>query len=98
MTWLTGSASRADQYVNTLRLRWLTLAGNQIALPVPATSTTLIVAFLNKEATLKYGVIAVPNWNTTVWVTAKGAGGCTLNFGSAAPANAAVDLATFRSD
>lgn len=93
-----GSSSRVDRWLNVLRRRWLTQAGNQLALSVPATNTTLAVVFINPEATLKYGVIAIPNWNTTVWVTAKTASGCTLNFGAAAPANAFVDLATFRSE
>lgn len=95
---LGGSPTREPKWLNALRRRWLTQAGNQLALAVPATNTALAVVFINSEATLKYGVIAIPNWNTAVWVTAKTASGCTLNFSNAAPANAAVDIATFRSE
>jgi hypothetical protein len=93
-----GGSTRGDRWLNALKRRWLTQAGNQLALPVTATNTTLAVVFLNPENTIHYGVIAVPNWNTTVWVTAKTATGCTLNFGTAAPGSAVVDVATFRSE
>lgn len=93
-----GASTRVDRWANALRRRWLTTGGNQIALPVPATNTSLAVTFLNAMATLKYGVIVTPNWNTTVWVTAKAATGCTVNFGSAAPANATIDIATYQSE
>ena len=93
-----GASVKSTRWLNVLMRRWLTDAGNQLAVAVPAANTTLPVTFLNKESTLTYGVIVIPNWNTTVWVTAKTATGCTANFGTAAPANASIDLATFRSE
>jgi hypothetical protein len=84
--------------IRRLIVRWLTPAGNQVATSVTAAATTVAVTFPRAEADTSYGVVATPNWGTTVWVTNKATTGCTINFGTAAPANASVDLITFRSE
>lgn len=78
--------------------RWLTPAGNKVALAVTAAATTVAVTWDRSEGDATYGVIATPNWGTTVYVTAKTTAGCTVNFGTAAPVGALVDIATFRSE
>lgn len=79
-----------------LERRWLTLAGNRVGLAVTAAATTLTVTLSPAEFDIEYGVSAMPNWGTTVWVTSKQLGQFTLNFGTAAPGSATVDVATFR--
>lgn len=79
-----------------LERRWLTLAGNRVDLAVTAAATTKVVTLAPAEFDIEYGVVAMPNWGTTVWVTGKQLGQFTLNFGTAAPGAATVDVATFR--
>ena len=43
-----------------------------------------------------YGVVATPNWNTTVYITNKATTGFRINFGTNAPAYAYVDWFLFR--
>lgn len=43
------------------------------------------------EPDASYGVMVVPNWSTTCYVTAKTRSGFTVEFGTAAPANAKID-------
>ena len=90
--------ARDDTYWERLRRRFLTSAGNRVAVAVTAAATTVAVTFPRTEVDTSYGVNATPNWGTTVWVTNKTTTGCTVNFGTAAPANATVDLITFRSE
>lgn len=90
--------ARADATWKRLLLRWFTQAGNRVAVSVTLAAVAQAVTFARAESDTKYGVIATPNWGTTCWVTAKTLTGCTLNFGTGAPANATVDVATFRSE
>lgn len=81
-----------------LRRRYLTAAGTACNLAVPAGAARLAVVFARREQDAAYGVAASASWATTVAVTAKSATGCTLAFGTAAPAGATVDVAVFRSE
>lgn len=90
--------ARGDTYWERLRRRFLTSAGNQVATSVTAAASTVTVTFPRTEVDASYGVVATPNWGTTVWVSNKSTTGCTINFGTAAPANATVDFITFRSE
>lgn len=67
-----------------------------MALSVTAAATTKVVTLSPAEFDVEYGVLATPSWGTTVWVTGKQLGQFTLNFGTAAPGSATVDVATFR--
>lgn len=49
-----------------------------------------------QETDANYGVIVTPSWGTTAWVTNKATSGFTINFGTAAPANATVDWILMR--
>lgn len=91
-------SAREDTSWLRLQRRFLTVAGNTIATSVTAAATTKVITFPRTEVDTSYGVLATPNWGTTVWVTNKSTTGCTVNFGTAAPANATVDLITFRSE
>jgi len=81
-----------------LRRRLLTPAGNGVRLSVTAAATTKAVAFTREMPDTTYGIVATPSWNTTVYPTNRTTTGFTLNFGTAAPANATVDYVTFRSE
>ncbi len=91
-------AAREARQLAVLRRRVLTAAGTAVNVAVTASATTLAVTFAQPEVDTSYGVTVTPNWNTTVWVTAKSVSGMTLNFGTAAPANATVDWHSFRSE
>lgn len=90
--------AREDTYWERIRRRYLTSAGTKVGQSVTAAATTVAVTFPRTEVDTSYGVLATPNWGTTVWVTTKTTTGCTINFGTAAPANATVDFITFRSE
>lgn len=81
-----------------LRLRFFTSAGTKVAQAVTAAATSVAVTWPRTEVDAAYGVVATPNWGTTCWVSARTTTGCTVNFGTAAPANATVDILTFRSE
>ena len=81
-----------------VRRRVLTLAGNQVNLAVALAAVNKAVVFTHTETDASYGVVVSPNWLTTYSVTAKTTTGCTVNFGTAAPANAAIDIFTFRAE
>lgn len=89
-------APRDEAQLQRLLKRTLTLAGNRVALPVPSSATTLVATLTPDEFDAGYGVCATPNWGTTLWVTGKGTTQFTLHFGTAAPADATVDVLTFR--
>jgi hypothetical protein len=78
--------------------RWLTSAGNQVAVAVTAAATTVSVTWPRTEGDASYGVLCTPNWATGFGVTAKTTTGCTITFLVAAPVGATVDIATFRSE
>lgn len=90
--------AREDTEWRRLRRRALTSAGNIVARAVTAAATSVPVTFPRAEVDASYGVVVTPSWNTTVWVTNKTTAGCTINFGTAAPPSAGVDLLTFRSE
>lgn len=81
-----------------LQVRHLTSLGNLVDFPVTAGVATLAVTFPMAEAKVSFGVVALPNWLTTVRVTTKTRTGFTLDFGTVAPANASLDICTFRSE
>lgn len=86
-----------ERHLHQLRLRFLTNGGNARGVAVTATATTVAVTFATPEPDTSYGVVATANWGTTVFVTNKATTGFTINFGTAAPANATVDYIVFRS-
>lgn len=90
--------AREDTYWLRLRRRFLTSAGNGIAQAVATGASSVAVTFPRAEVDASYGVVATPSWGTTVWVTAKSTTGCTINFGTAAPAGGTVDFITFRTE
>lgn len=56
---------------------------------VPQGNTSANVSI--KADSTNYLVLAMPSWNTTLWITNKTASGFTGNFGTAAPASAKID-------
>ncbi len=90
--------ARDEERSRRLLLRFLTQAGNGVAVPVTVTATTKAITLPRTERDGQYGVCVTPSWGTTTWVTAKTATGFTINLGTAAPANATVDYATFRTE
>jgi hypothetical protein len=90
--------AREDTQWLRVRRRFLTSAGNTVAQAVTAAASSVAVTFPRTEVDASYGVVATPNWGTTVWVTNKTTTGCTINFGTAAPASATVDFITFRTE
>lgn len=92
------SDARQDAIWLRIRRRFFTSAGNTVAQAVTAAATSTSISFPRTEVDTSYGVNATPNWGTTVWVTNKTTTGCTVNFGTAAPASASVDVITFRSE
>ncbi len=89
---------RDDTYWLRLRRRFLTSAGNIVGQTVTTGAGSVAVTFPRAEVDAAFGVCATPSWGTTVWVTAKSTTGCTVNFGTVAPAGGTVDLITFRSE
>jgi hypothetical protein len=81
-----------------LKRRFFTPSGCKVALAVTATATSVTWTFDRGEVDTAYGVNALPSWLTTVACTAKTTTSCTLSFGTAAPANATVDVHTFRTE
>ena len=81
-----------------IRRRVLTLGGNRVALAVTLAAVNKAVTFTKVEPDASYGVVVSPNWLTTYSVTAKTVNGCTVNFGTAAPASATIDVFTFRTE
>lgn len=90
--------ARQDAIWLRIRRRFFTSAGNRVAVPVTAGAGSVSVTFPRTEPDTSYGVTATPNWSTTVWVPTKTTTACTINFGTVAPANATVDLITFRTE
>lgn len=87
-----------DRDLRQLRLRFLTLGGNAVNTAVTLAATTKAITFSpSPEINTSYGVVATPNWSTTVFITLKLTTGFTVNFGTGAPANATVDYIVFRS-
>lgn len=78
--------------------RWLTAAGNKTAVAVTLGGTSVVITFDRAEGDALYGVNVTPSWLTTVAVFNKTTAGCTVSFGTAAPAGAVFDLSTFRAE
>lgn len=91
-------SARDDTVWLRLRRRFLTSAGTVVAQAVTTAATSVSVTWPRTEVDTTYGVLATPSWGSTVWVTNKSTTGCTINFGTAAPAGGTVDLVTFRSE
>ncbi len=67
-----------------------------VNIKVPAGSTSLQVTLPVPEPDTNYGVLVVPQWNTTVWVTNKTTTGFTINFGTAPTTDNALDWFVYR--
>ena len=67
-------------------------AGINVAVTTGASS----IVVSNSLPDSSYAVIAIPNWNTTYWITAKSYAGFTINFGTVAPSGATVDWSLVR--
>lgn len=78
--------------------RWFTSAGNKVKYPVPLGAVSVTVPWPRREANDNYGVICTPNWATIFAVTVRDEVSCTLDFVTAAPSGASVDVITFRSE
>lgn len=81
---------------DALQRRFFTSAGNILAQPVTAGAFSVTVTFPRTEVDTKYGVLATPSWETSVWVTNKTTTSCTINFDKKASAGDTVDGITFR--
>lgn len=92
------SDARQDAIWLRIRRRFFTSAGNRVQQAVTAAATSVAITWPRTEVDTSYGVLATPTWGTTVWVSTRSTTGCTVNFGTAAPANATVDVITFRSE
>lgn len=65
-----------------------------ISVPQGLTSAAIPV----KQPDTNYTILAMPSWNTTLWITAKSTSQFTGNFGTGAPANAKIDYMIIRDD
>jgi hypothetical protein len=82
-----GGISASDTEANNLR---------GIALPVPTGKNQLKVTFDKPETDANYAIIVQPTWITLIAVTEKTQTGFTVEFGSEAPAKAALDWVLLR--
>jgi hypothetical protein len=91
---------RLDRQLRVLLRRFLTQGGVGVSVPVTAAAVTIAIAFADgkNEPDTIYSVLVTPSWLTTFRVTAKAKTGFTIDFGTAAPANASVDYAVVRGD
>lgn len=91
---------RIARQIRVVLRRFLTQGGVGVAIAVTAAAVTKAIAFADgkNEPDANYGVLVTPSWLTTFRVTAKAATGFTVDFGTAAPANATIDYAVVRGD
>lgn len=91
---------RLARQLRVLLRRLLTNGGVGVAVAVTAAAVTKAIAFADgkNEPDAAYGVLVTPSWLTTWRVTAKALTGFTVDFGTAAPANATIDYAVIRGD
>ena len=90
---------RAEAQQSELRSRFLTHGGTKVAEAITGGAASKALTFANSatEKDTSYGVVANPNWNTSVYVTSKTVTGFTLNFGTVAPGGGGtVDWIVFR--
>lgn len=76
--------------------QFLTRGGTRVEHSVLQTAATTSVVIDPVEPDTEYGVLVTPNWLTTCRVTSKTVNGFTVDFGTAAPADAAIDYLVFR--
>lgn len=82
-----------------IRRRWLTIGGNRVQAALGNGVTSLAVTLPRAEVDDQYGVLALPTWDTTVYLQARTATGFELHFGTATPDDQqTVDWATFRTE
>ena len=91
-------APRFARQLAVLIRRYLTPGGTEHSLSVTAAAVTKAVTLAKPEQDASYGVLVTPNWLTTFRVTAKSKTGFTVDFGTAAPASAAIDYLVFRKE
>ena len=89
---------RFDRQLAVLMRRYLTRGGTAANVAVTAAATTHAVVFAKPEADATFAVAVTPNWLTTFRVTGKLKTGFTVDFGTAAPAGAAMDYLVFRQE
>ncbi len=91
------AGAREREQADVLRARFLTSAGNAVSRAVAGGATSVTVTFARAEPDTSYGVLATPNWDTTVRTGAKAVGSVVIEFGTAAPGGGGlVDVLTFR--
>lgn len=76
--------------------KYLTPAGQKVKLSVSNGATTATWTFDRTESDTDFGVLALPNWSTTTYLSARSTTAVTITFGTAAGASATVDITTFR--
>jgi hypothetical protein len=85
-----------DQLLRRLLHKFLTSAGQNVQLAVGNGNTSVTWTFDRTESDTDFGVLALPNWSTTTYLSARSTTAVTISFGTAAGANATVDILTFR--
>jgi len=63
---------------------------------VPAGSSSLNVSLPKTERNDQYGILVVPQWDTTVWILNKSTTGFTVNFGTAPASDSYLDWFLYR--
>ncbi len=86
-----------DQIFRQLQFSFLPPARCIAQLPVTAAATTVTYTFPGSEVDTAYGVLALTNWSTNTYVSARTKTSLTLTFSVAAPASATVSILVFRS-
>lgn len=95
---IVGTFAKDSRSWRALLLRFVSPSGGtKVQLAVTNGATTVTYTFPYPDADTTYGVVATPNWSTTVYCSSRSVTSLTLTFGTAAPASATVDIITFRS-
>jgi hypothetical protein len=85
-----------DHLIRRLLYKFLTSAGQKVKLAVGNGNNSVTWTFDRTEIDTNFGVLALPTWSTTTYLSARSATAVTISFGTAAGANATVDILTFR--
>jgi hypothetical protein len=88
--------ARGDAIARNLQRRLGTSGGSAVGVAVPNGATSFVVTFARREFDALFGVALSVSWDTRFWITARSGTGFTLNFSTAAPANATADYLVFR--
>lgn len=88
----------AERISLILARRYATPGGTGINVAVPITDSTITIALRLRELDTDYGVLVTPNWLTTFRVTSKTRDSFVIDFGTPAPADAALDYAVIRTE